>query len=102
MSSCANLLFTSQPNLVMESIVHSSLHSNCHHQIIYARFNLKIYYPLPFYEHEIWHYKKVNIDLIQKHFLEISNSNENSNDKKEAIKALQNKFTSTIENAKSE
>ena len=86
----------------MESGIHSSLHSNCHHQIIYARFNLKIYYPLPFYEHEIWHYEKVNIDLIQKHFLEISNSNENSNDKKEAIKALQNKFTSTIENAKSE
>ena len=86
----------------MESGIHSSLHSNCHHQIIYARFNLKIYYPLPFCEHEIWHYKKVNIDLIQKHFLEISNSNENSNDKKEAIKALQNKFTSTIENAKSE
>ena len=86
----------------MESGIHSSLHSNCHHQIIYARFNLKIYYPFSFYEHEIWHYKKVNIDLIQKHFVEISNSNENSNDKKEAIKALQNKFTSTIENAKSE
>ena len=86
----------------MESGIHSSLHSNCHHQIIYARFHLKIYYPLPFYERDIWHYKKVNIDLIQKHFVEISNSNENSNDKKEAIKALQNKFTSTIENAKSE
>ena len=51
-SSCIDLLLTSQPNLVMESGVHSSLHSNCHHQTVYARFNLKIYYPLP-YEREI-------------------------------------------------
>ena len=48
----------------MESGVHSSLYSNCHHQIIYGRFNLKIYYPHP-YEHQIWHYKKAKIDLIQ-------------------------------------
>ena len=44
-SSCIDLIFTSQPNLVMESGVHSSLHPNCHHQITYAKFNLKIYYP---------------------------------------------------------
>ena len=42
-SSCIDLLFCSQPNLVMESGVHPSLHSNCHHQIIYAKFKLKIY-----------------------------------------------------------
>ena len=30
-SSCIDLIFTNQPNLVMESGVHSSLHSNCHH-----------------------------------------------------------------------
>ena len=42
-SSCIDLLFTSQPNLVMKSGAHSSLHSNCHHHIIYARFNLKMY-----------------------------------------------------------
>ena len=63
-SSCIDLLFTSQPNLVMESGVHSSLHSNCHNRIIHARSNLKIYYPPP-YEREIWHYRKANIDLIQ-------------------------------------
>ena len=33
-SSCIDLIFTSQPNLIIESGVHSSLHSNCHHQII--------------------------------------------------------------------
>ena len=40
-SSCIDLLFTSQPNLVIESGVHSSLYQNCHHQGIYAKFNLK-------------------------------------------------------------
>ena len=63
-SSCIDLLFTSQANLKMESGIYSSLHSNCYHPIIYARFNLKIYYPQP-YEREIWNYKKVNSDLIQ-------------------------------------
>ena len=52
LSSCIDLIFASQPNLVMESCVHSSLHENCHHQIIYAKFKLKIYYPPP-YEREI-------------------------------------------------
>ena len=44
-SLCIDLLFTSQPNLVMESRVHSSLHQNCPHQIIYAKINLL--YPPP-------------------------------------------------------
>ena len=46
-SSCTDLIF--QSNLVMESGVNSSLHKNCHHQIIYAKF--KIYYLTPS-EHE--------------------------------------------------
>ena len=62
-SSCIDLIFTSQPNLVMESGVHSSLHPNCHHQIVFAKINLKNYYPPP-YEREIWHYEKANADLI--------------------------------------
>ena len=51
-SSCIDLVFTSQPNLVMESTVHSSLHENCHHQLVHAKFNLKVCY-LPPYEREI-------------------------------------------------
>ena len=35
--SCMDLIFTSQPNMVIGSGVHASLHSNCHHQIIYAK-----------------------------------------------------------------
>ena len=47
-SSCIDLIFTSQPNLVMESGVHSSLHQNCHHQLLYTKVNLKVSYPPPY------------------------------------------------------
>ena len=40
-SSCIDLMFTSQPNLIMEPGLNSSLHKNCHHQIIYSKFNLE-------------------------------------------------------------
>ena len=33
-SSCIDLIFTSQPNLITKSGVHPSLHANCHHQVI--------------------------------------------------------------------
>ena len=39
--SCIDLIFSSQPNLVMSLGIHSSLHQNCHHQIIFTKFNLK-------------------------------------------------------------
>ena len=32
----------------MDSGVHVSLHSNCHHQILYAKFDLKVFYPPPY------------------------------------------------------
>ena len=32
-SSCINLIFTTQPNLVMKSGVHSSLHAKCYYQL---------------------------------------------------------------------
>ena len=64
-SSCIDLIFTSQPNLVMNPGVHSFLHPNCHHQIIHAKLNLKIFYPPP-YERVVWHYQDANNDLIQR------------------------------------
>ena len=60
-SSCIDLIF----NLLTESGVRAFLHPNCHHQIIFAKFNLDIVYPPP-YEREIWHYQKANIDLINR------------------------------------
>ena len=63
-SSCIDLIFASQPNLVVESDVQSSLHQNCH-QIVFARFNLKVVFPSP-YEREVWRFKKTNVDYIRK------------------------------------
>ena len=64
-SSCIDLVFTSQPNMVIGAGVHSSLHPNSHHQIIFVKFDLKVYYPPP-YERLIWHYKHANTGLIKR------------------------------------
>ena len=63
--SCIDLIVTSQPNMIMDSGVHPSLHSNCHHQIIYAKFDLKVFYPPP-YERAMWHFSRANSDQIKK------------------------------------
>ena len=54
-SSCIDLIFTTQPNMVLETGVYHSLHQNCHHQIIFPKLNLKVHYPPP-YERTIFHY----------------------------------------------
>ena len=41
------------------------MHPNCHHQIVFSNFNLKIHYPPP-YERLIWKYEKANADLIKR------------------------------------
>ena len=78
----------------MESGVHSSLHENCHHQTIYAKFNLKIYYPPP-YERKIWHYQNANIENIRKAIDQFSWAMDFTNiDVKEKV----NLFNKTIKN----
>ena len=64
-SLCIVLIFTSQPNLSVKLGTRPSLHPNCHHQIIYAKFNLLGFYPPP-YTHEVWHYQDSNVDLIRR------------------------------------
>ena len=63
--SCMDLDTTSQPNLVMESAVHSSLHPNYHHQVVFAKFNLSILYP-PLYERTVWFHKKANLEFVRR------------------------------------
>ena len=63
--SCKDLIFTSQPKMVTDSGVHASLHPNCHHQIIYVKFDLKIFYPPP-YEKTVRHFKHANSDHIKR------------------------------------
>ena len=58
-SSCIDLIFIDQPNLSMNSGVHSSLHPNCHHQIVHSSFNLNIHYPPP-YQRLTWDYKRTD------------------------------------------
>ena len=36
-SFCNDLIFNSQPNLIVDIGAHPSLHSNCHHQITYCK-----------------------------------------------------------------
>ena len=64
-SSCADLIFSNQPNLITDSGVHPTLHSKCHHQIIYAKLDLKIEYPPP-YTRKIWNYSRSETDLINR------------------------------------
>ena len=64
-SSCIDLIFTTQPNLVVEPGVHPYLHANCHNQLVFAKFILQIYYPPPF-PREIWHYKQANSELVRR------------------------------------
>ena len=56
---------TNKPGLSVDSGVHSSLHSNCHHQIIYSNFNLNICYPPP-NQRLVWDYKKIDPNSIRK------------------------------------
>ena len=64
-SSCIDLGFTSQPNLSVEPGTQPSLHANCHHQIIYAKFIIEVVYPPP-YTREAWHYQDSNVDIIRR------------------------------------
>ena len=49
----------------MDSGVHASLHPICHHQIVYAKLNLKIEYH-SLYERLAWDYKKINTQLLNR------------------------------------
>ena len=51
--------------MIIDSGVHHSLHSDCHRQITYAKFDLKVFYPPP-YERTVWHFSGANSDYIKK------------------------------------
>ena len=63
--SCIDLTFTSQPILVVDVGIHPSLHENCYHQIIYSKFDSRIFYPLP-YGRTVWHYQQAGTELIKR------------------------------------
>ena len=53
-SSCIDLIFTSQPNFIIESGVHPSFYPNSHHQIIFVKSGLEIIFPPPYFR-DVWH-----------------------------------------------
>ena len=61
--SWTDLLFTTPPNLVVESGVHIPLHPNCYYHLSFAKFNLQVYYPTP-YPRKIWHNKQANTEFL--------------------------------------
>ena len=62
--SCIDLIFTDQPNCVIEIGTRPSLDNFCHHQIMYCRMNFQLP-PPPSFERKIWHYDRENITLIR-------------------------------------
>ena len=59
-----DLIFTSQPKLVMHSGIHPSLHPNCHHQIVFTKFNVTVFCPPPS-PPLVWDYQQGNTDHIK-------------------------------------
>ena len=63
-SSCINLIFTNQPNVIASSGTHP-LHDNYQHQITFAKATLRVEYPPPYKSH-VWDYENANINGINK------------------------------------
>ena len=62
--SCIDLIITDQPNLFVDSGVHSSLYAKNHHQIVFGVVNLSVPRPPPC-KQTVWEYEKANIDMIK-------------------------------------
>ena len=63
--SCIDLILTDQPNLVIESGVHQSLHEQCHHQIVYGKLSVSNITTPP-YTRKAWYYDKADFVAIRK------------------------------------
>ena len=63
-NSCIDLIFTDQPNLVVNCGTQCSLNSKFHYQITHCKLNLNIEYPPP-YERLVWDYKKAHTNNIK-------------------------------------
>ena len=64
-SSCIDLIFTNQLNMIFKSEVHPTLFPTCHHQIISVEISLKVNYP-PLYHRKVWLYEKANYVSINR------------------------------------
>ena len=51
--------------ILLDFGIDPSLSKNCHYQIIYSKFDFKIFYPPP-YERTVCHYQQVDTELIKR------------------------------------
>ena len=65
LSSCIDLIFSSNVNLTKDRGVEQSLNKICYHNIIYRPLNFNIPLPYPYFR-EIYGYKITSIGCIQK------------------------------------
>ena len=63
--SCIDLIFIDQPNLIIESGVHTPLHEQCHHQIVYGKLSVSNI-ALPPNTRKVWYYDKADFVAIRK------------------------------------
>jgi len=63
--SCIDLIFSSVEGLVSDSGVLPSLFPRCHHQLVYANFNIKPTFP-PAYQRRIWDFSRADSIAIKR------------------------------------
>ena len=63
-SSCIDLIFTSNPSIIVNSGIEKSLCTRCHHDIIYGKINFRVPLP-PSHFRTIWEYKNADAISIQ-------------------------------------
>lgn len=95
---CIYLIFTDHPNLTINSGVHLSLYTYCHHQIVYCRFNLFVEYPPPFeYEQLAWDFSKANCESIKSALEQVNCQYPSENkDVKQQVRILNNTLMSVF------
>ena len=64
-TSCIDLIFIDQPNVVVDSGVYPSLHKKCHHQIVYGKLSVSSI-AIPSYTCRVWYYDKADVGVIMK------------------------------------
>ena len=63
-SSCIDLIFTSNPSILVDSWIEKSLSNSRHHDFIYGKINFRVPLPLPYFR-TIWDYKSADASSIQ-------------------------------------
>ena len=64
-SSCIDLIFCNNLNLLSNYSVDLSLFEKCQHNIIFGKINIRIHLP-PSYDRDVWEYSSANTKNIQK------------------------------------